>query len=647
MDRELKSSTSIYDQVLRRTGGYYLLVSVLAAQVITNLLIAPTIWLIQFNAAMSAPDFSASLRISILLIGLSNSLLLASAYFLHRNAFQRLQAWKNKGTLPTGTAQERLAWKEVTSFPWRYGILAISSSFLVVIIPLMLFQYQGLRLTTDQIGYTFLGGFASAVAIVIAGAFGIELLLKPARIVLLPAKFDDQIKNVVSIKVQGKLLILMIALIISGVAIVAPVGYREIVEVTLGTEAKVALREYQIQSLIISGVVILLASALASMLGRSLSDPFRELVEIFHKVEQGDLKQRASVIASDEAGELEVYFNQMITRLETLQNSLEEQVSERTSQLAAVNEVGRAVSAILDPEELIERVVNLITDRFGHYYAALFLLDPSEKWAELKSATGDTGRVLKESHHRLEVGGKSMVGSAITLKKASIALDVGAESVRFDNPLLPYTRSEIALPLVVGDRALGALDVQSTKQSAFGPQDIDTLQNMANQVAVAIENARLFQETRLRLQEVQASQRQYLQEAWSSLAGEENLVYGVGDETPGEIRLNVPIALRDQIIGQITLAGDSEWSPEERAWVESVATQAAIALENARLLDQSQKNAAFEKIVVEITSKIWSSATIEGIMQMSVRELGRALNATEAVIELKMEQGEAERNGEA
>jgi GAF domain-containing protein len=193
---------------------------------------------------------------------------------------------------------------------------------------------------------------------------------------------------------------------------------------------------------------------------------------------------------------------------------------------------------------------------------------------------------------------------------------------------------------MVGDRALGALDVQSTKQSAFGPQDIETLQNMASQVAVAIENARLFQETRLRLQEVQASQRQYLQEAWTSLASEEHLEYGVGDETLGEINLDVPIALRDQIIGQITLAGDSEWSPEERTWVESVATQAAIALENARLLDRSQKNAAFEKVLTEITSKIWSSNSMEGIMQTSIRELGKALNATEAVIELKMDSEE-------
>lgn len=111
----------------------------------------------------------------------------------------------------------------------------------------------------------------------------------------------------------------------------------------------------------------------------------------------------------------------------------------------------------------------------------------------------------------------------------------------------------------------------------------------------------------------------------------------MGDEGYGETHLDVPLALRDQIIGQITLAGDADWTPEDRSWVESVATQAAIALENARLLDQSQKNAAYEKIVAEITAKIWSSNSIEGVLQTSIRELGKALNATEATIELKTE----------
>ena len=643
MDRNMSAAQIFFERTLKRTGGYFLLAAVFAAQVVTNIFIAPTTAMIQFNAALTDEQLSSSIRLTLMLVLANNLFLLGLIYSLHRNAFQRLQAWKEKGTLSVENNQERMAWREITSLPSRYGVLAIVSSFIVVILPLILYQYFILNLNTDQLGYTFLGGFVSVLVIVLASAVGLDLILQPARQVLLPYAFEDQVKYLSGVNIRNKLIVLMIALVISGIAIIAPVGYREIVDVTLGVEAEEALTEYQVQSILISGLVILIGAALAGMLGRSISSPFGQLVDVFRKVEQGDLAQRVRITASDEGGELEMYFNRMIARLETLQYSLEEQVAEQTAQLAAVNEVGRAVSAILDPDELIERVVNLITDRFGHYYAALFLLDPSEKWAEIRSATGEAGRVLKESRHRLEVGGKSMVGSAVSQRTARIALDVGAESVRFDNPLLPYTRSEIALPLIVGDRALGALDVQSTKPSAFGPQDIETLQNMANQVAVAIENARLFQETRLRLLEIQAAQRQYLQSSWSSLATQEQLEYGLGEDDSGAAHVEVPLALRDQVIGQITLTGDSEWTPEDRAWIEAVATQAAIALENARLMDESRAQATVERTVTEITKKIWSANTIEGILRTAAKEIGVALDASEATIDLAADMDEREK----
>jgi GAF domain-containing protein len=183
-----------------------------------------------------------------------------------------------------------------------------------------------------------------------------------------------------------------------------------------------------------------------------------------------------------------------------------------------------------------------------------------------------------------------MVGSSISGRRARIALDVGAEPTRFNNPLLPYTRSEIALPLIAGDHVLGALDVQSTRESAFNEQDIDTLQGMANQVAIALENARLYQEAQNNLKEISAVHRQFLHQSWSNLIEEKGeLQYAVGSESDGtsleSSSMNVPLELRDQIIGQITLEGDQEWLPEDRAWIGAVATQAAIALENARLVE--------------------------------------------------------------
>jgi GAF domain-containing protein/HAMP domain-containing protein len=634
-------------RLLKRMGGKYLILATLATQVLTNLLIVPLAAVIQSNANLNADQFSASVWMTLLLVSISNAVLLLSVFLMSRNAYRRLEQYRRQQTLSRNTTEEHNAWREITALPWRYSLAAILTSFLIVMAPLIAYQYFALQLNTDQIGYAVLGGTVSAFAIVAAGAIGIERLLLPAGEILLPTSFEAQIKNIGGLRIRAKLLALTLALIVIGISVIGPIGYHEIVEITKGKELDIALLEFQGQSLLASALVLAFAAGLTFMAAKAFSDPYRQLVTVFQKVEQGDLKQRARVVASDEAGELEIHFNQMVSRLEVLQNSLEQLVAERTAQLAAVNEVGRAISAILDPDELIEKVVNLITNRFGHYYSAIFLLEPTGKWAELKSATGEAGRVLREARHRLAVDSKSMVGTAVSQKQARIALDVGAEPVRFNNPLLPYTRSEIALPLMVGERVLGVLDVQSTREAAFGHEDIETFQNMANQVAVALENAHLFQETNQRVQELQTAQRQYLREAWTSLAASEHLEYGVGDETLSttETALSVPLTLRDEVIGQIDLSGDREWSPEERTWVESVATQAAIALENARLMEDSRKQAGIERTVAEITSRVWSANTIDGILQTAAKEIGRALNVSEATIELNVEEQGASDHG--
>ena len=161
-------------------------------------------------------------------------------------------------------------------------------------------------------------------------------------------------------------------------------------------------------------------------------------------------------------------------------------------QLATAAEVGRAAASILDLDTLARQVVQLVRDRFELYYAGLFLLNERGTFAVLAAGTGEAGRTMREEGHKLEVGGVSMVGAACSQRQARIALDVGDEPNRFDNPLLPETRSEMALPLLVGERVLGALDVQSTRPSAFSEGDIAVLQLVADQVAVAVDNARKF-----------------------------------------------------------------------------------------------------------------------------------------------------------
>jgi GAF domain-containing protein len=325
-----------------------------------------------------------------------------------------------------------------------------------------------------------------------------------------------------------------------------------------------------------------------------------------------------------------------LSQLTDERNNLEDKVLDRTSQLRRVNEIGRAVTAILDPDELLTAAVQQIGKEFESYYSAIYFIDLTGQWAELREATGDAGRVLRENKHKVELSGRTTIATAIRTKQIHIALDTGSDPARFDNPLLPYTRSQIVMPLIVGDPAMGAIELHSTKESAFSQQDVDTYYNMANQVAIALENSRLFQDAQQSLTEMQATQRQYLQGAWSSLVSEKPLEYALGDDESAERELEIPLTLRDQIIGQISMTTNEEWTSEQKNLIESIATQAALALENARLVEESQSIASREKVANEIISKVWASATMDAILQTTVRELGRAMEAAEVDIEVKM-----------
>ncbi len=155
------------------------------------------------------------------------------------------------------------------------------------------------------------------------------------------------------------------------------------------------------------------------------------------------------------------------SELTSMRATLEQRIAERTGQVSAAADVGRVATSILDPQQLMREVVNLIAARFGFYYAAVFTLDHSGTYLILREATGETGHVLKERAHRLRVGLDSMVGYAAMKREPRVALNTGEDAVRFANPLLPNTQSEIALPLIVGDRVLGALDVQATQAKRF------------------------------------------------------------------------------------------------------------------------------------------------------------------------------------
>jgi GAF domain-containing protein len=185
--------------------------------------------------------------------------------------------------------------------------------------------------------------------------------------------------------------------------------------------------------------------------------------------------------------------------------------------LQTATEISHAASSILDPDELIQQAVDLIRERFGLYYAGLFLVDQSGelsdeagKWAVLSAGTGLAGQQMITQGHKLEIGGESMIGWCVANAQARIALDVGKEAVRFVNPFLPETRSEMALPLISRGHVIGAMTIQSTQEAAFSQEDIALLQTMADQLANAIENTRLFEQTQTALGETETLYRSSL-----------------------------------------------------------------------------------------------------------------------------------------
>jgi GAF domain-containing protein len=320
----------------------------------------------------------------------------------------------------------------------------------------------------------------------------------------------------------------------------------------------------------------------------------------------------------------------------------------RETQVRTAAEISRAISGELNLNQLLSKVSNLIRDHFGLYYVGVFLIDESGLYAELWEGTGDEGKIMKELGHRLPVGGSSMIGWTISNRQARIALDVGREAVRFDNPNLPLTRSELALPMLRGDQVLGALTIQSTQSEAFDEEDILVLQGLTDSLSTAINNANLFSQIESNLQEIQRLQKQYLSEAWTSVAEESDwLSYEYKKHqprsAPKEIdsstsRIEKPIVLRDQVIGNIVFETKKPgFTQEENAFINTVVSQAALALDNARLVESTQRSAHQDRIVTDLSRKVWASTDMDTILRTALSEMVKTLDATDGIIHLDLQ----------
>jgi GAF domain-containing protein len=334
--------------------------------------------------------------------------------------------------------------------------------------------------------------------------------------------------------------------------------------------------------------------------------------------------------------------------LENDRDMLEDRINERTRsmarrmvQLRTSAEISRTISALSDAQDLFQQIADLIKERFDLYYTGVFLLDSTRQNALLQAGTGEPGKRMLSQGHHLAVGGSSMIGWSIANRKPRIALDVGTEAVRFNNPNLPLTRSELALPIIAHDHVLGAMTIQSEKPNAFDENDISILEGIADSLAIALENDRLYSETRQRLDEIRTLNREYLQRAWAEtidIYGELSYKYEastiVEGRKPGN-EIQVPLLLRDEVIGEITLEMDqSSLSEDQKTFVENVTTQTAIALENARLLHETERRAIQEQKLNELATRFSRALNIEEILRAAAQELGQLPAVAEVSVQI-------------
>jgi GAF domain-containing protein len=364
--------------------------------------------------------------------------------------------------------------------------------------------------------------------------------------------------------------------------------------------------------------------------------------------------------------------------LQELNQNLEERVSSRTVELEIANQrnekrarqfeaiaqVARATTSAMEMQDLLPRLVEVISQQFGFYHAGIFLMDEEREFAVLRAANSEGGKRMLQRGHRLAFGQTGIVGFAAATGTPRIALDVGDDAVFFDNPDLPATRSEIGLPLRAGSEIIGVLDVQSRESNAFQPEDIDVLSTLADQVTIAIQNARSFETTQQLLREAQKTSSTYLQESWKVLQSQEThsgyqvmantlrrlaqpitspqISRALSDkqtvaEAGEKAVLVVPIRLRNEAIGVISirLSEEHEIDPDDVDITEAIAERLSLALETALLLKTTRRRADIERVTSEISGKLGSTTQFESILRTAAEELSRALGGSEVIVQLQ------------
>lgn len=451
-----------------------------------------------------------------------------------------------------------------------------------------------------------------------------------------------------------------------------PLGGTPLVLVTQAPESAVeasAQSFFQVRAFSVAVGLSVLLVLLALLLHQLTAPPLRRLRAAAKALSDGDFSfELPDARRGDEIGLLASAFVNMRDQVRALIDDLETRVAARTRDISATQDISRFAATQRDLQTLMDRVVDLIVERFPNiYHAQIFLIDNDSRDAVLRASTGAVGRQLLTRGHRLGIGSLSVIGQVTQQGRLIVARDATASQIHRRNEFLPETRAELAIPLRVGERVIGALDVQSRIRDAFEEDQITVLQTMADQIAVAIENVLLYEESMRRIGAMESEQRESTRRDWrefmrdqrmdaitkeagfptpldvsdlraSALARGEPVVGALTDRDT--IPIAIPVMLRGQVLGtvewEVTAASLSE---EKLELATELANRLALSLDNARLFQESQRATERERVVNDIAAKLTAQTTINDILQTAVREVGQALRAPQVNIRLSSSGG--------
>jgi GAF domain-containing protein len=332
-------------------------------------------------------------------------------------------------------------------------------------------------------------------------------------------------------------------------------------------------------------------------------------------------------------------------------------LASRANALRLVAEVARdAVSAPSVPS-MLARIVTMISESLGYYHCGIFCQDPTGEWAELIAASSGGGRRMLARHHRLRIRQEGIVGHVMAEGVPYVAAEAMQDPLYYQNPDLPDSRAELAVPLLQLGRTIGVIDVQATEAGAFSDDDVSVLQSLADLVVIAMQNTQSFSEVQSGSSSAAGREGSNAEQTWrDQLGNSKSAAYrydrgvllsletpreggtvlpGRGDKDLPELKL--PIVIRDELIGTIDAhkaPAAGAWTAEELELVETVTEQLGMALDGARLYQDSQRRVVRERVLAEIGARMRETLDLEGVLQIAVREIAGAFEMAE--VEVRM-----------